>query len=96
MAVGDDDDEVWRIALQEFLDFGGANFLGLVHGDVCDESRFLHAREGNFVAASAGAVRLGDDGYDFEVWLSEKMVKAGNGKLRSAAEEEAHKISPMK
>ena len=41
LAVSDDDDEVWGITLQKFLDFGGAHLFGLMDGEVGGESDFF-------------------------------------------------------
>ena len=54
LSVGDDNDAVGK-ALQEILGFRCANFLRLEHGNVRGESRFLHGRKRDFVAAPARA-----------------------------------------
>ena len=90
LAVSDDDDEVWGIALNKFLDIGGTDFFGLVDGEVGGESDFFCGGGRNLVAAAAWAVRLGDDGDDFEVGLREEVLEGGNGKLRRATEKNAH------
>ena len=56
----------------------------------------LHGGKGNFLAAAAGTVGLGDNGDNLQVRLREEVFESGNGELGCAAEEEAHEISPMK
>ncbi len=90
LAVGDDDNEVRGIALQEFLDFRGADFFGLVDGNFCGKGGLLHGREGHFLTAATWAVRLRDDGEKLEVGLREEVLECGNGKLRRATEKDAH------
>ena len=46
------------------------------------------------MAATAWTVGLGDDGYDFEVWLGEEMPQCGDGELWGAAKEKAQWIRP--
>ena len=90
LAVGDDHDEVWGIALQEFLDFRGADLFGLMDGEFGGKSDFFYGGERNLAAAAARAVRLGDDGEDFEVGLREEVLEGENGELRRATEKNAH------
>jgi hypothetical protein len=87
LAVSDDDDEVGRIALQESLDFKGADLIGLMDGDFCSKSDFFYGGGRNLAAAAACAIRLGDDGEEFEVGLREEVLEGGDGELRSATEE---------
>jgi hypothetical protein len=70
--------------------FGSADFFRLEYRDSCGESSFFDGGKGNFVAASAGTVRLRDDGGDFEVGLGEKVLQGRDGELGSAAKEKAH------
>jgi hypothetical protein len=42
-----------------------------MHGEIGGESNLLHGRGGDFVAAAARTVGLGDDGEKFEVALGE-------------------------
>ena len=94
LSVGDDDDSVGTGFAQELFGFGSADFFGLKDGEAGCEGGFFYGGEGNFVAAAAGAVRLGDDGEDFEVWLGEEMPQCRDGELWGAAKEEAQWISP--
>src|SRR6266850_4505750 len=94
LAVGDDDDEVWGVALQKFLDFRSADFFGLMDEEVGRESDFFYGGGRNLVAAAAWAVRLRDDGDDFEVGLREEVLEGGDAKLRRATEKNAHPYAP--
>jgi Arc/MetJ family transcription regulator len=46
------------------------------------------------VAPAARAIRLSDDGEEFEVGLREEVLERGDGELRSATEEYTHGFSP--
>ena len=87
LAVSDDDDEVGRIALQELVDFGRADFFGLMDGQAGGKSDFFYGGGRNLVAAATRAIRLSDDGEEFEVGLREEVLEGGDGELGSATEE---------
>jgi hypothetical protein len=55
----------------------------------------FHWGKGNFVATAAGAVGLGNDGKDLEVWLRKKVLQGGNSELGSATEEDAQGFGPI-
>jgi hypothetical protein len=69
------------------MDSWGANFLGLVDREIFCKRDLFNGGKGDFLAAAAGAVGLGDDGENLEVRLREEVFESGNGELGCAAEE---------
>jgi len=67
-----------------------ADFLGLMHRDICGDGCFFHGSGGDLVATAAGAVGLGDYGGDVDIGLREEVDKGGDGEVRGAAEDYAH------
>jgi hypothetical protein len=72
--------------LQKFLDFGGADFFGLMDWEVSGESDFFYGGGGSLVTAAVRAIRLSDDGEEFEVALRKEVLEGGDGELRCATE----------
>ena len=69
LAVSDDDNAIGRKFFQEFLYFGGADFLRLVDRQTGRKGRFLNGGSGNFLPAAAGAVGLGNYRNNFTIRL---------------------------
>ena len=90
LPVGDDDDGVRLGLAQELLGFGRADFLRLENGNFIGDCSLLYRREGDFVAAAAPAVWLGNDGTDMKIRLRQKVFEAGDSKGWSATEYEAY------
>jgi hypothetical protein len=92
LAVGDDDDDVRTCLAEERLGFGSSDFFWLQDWQVGGKCGFLYRRKGDFLAAAARSVGLGDYGHDFEVGMGEQALKGCDRELGSAAKEKAHSL----
>ena len=86
LAIGDDDDGVGIGFAEELFGFGSADFFWLADGEVGSKSGLFYRGEGCLLAASAGAVGLGNDRDEFEVALLKEKLESRDRELRSAAE----------